>query len=558
MSASTVYVQPRRPSIAWPEPMESVYQRLPRSGGAVSGARRPDISWAERLFMSAVVAIPREERYGAVSWTATALGVSRQMVYDVAGLVHRCVGGVDGSDGAPSRTPAEVGQASDWRLERAALTLLFPGGVTLRPMTECLAELVGRPRSVGWLSEFFNEAGRRAGLVLEATDWLQVSPFVAARDEKFFDDRAYLLTVEPKSLAIISGHVEDGVDADRWAVSLALDQERTGHRLVGLAEDAAAWYPASVSAAAALTGTPYLMPVQKDHFHVLRRAGQTLRRVENAALQRLATAERKATVMSPGWTRIRDFDGWQEAHRAANEALERAQELHFWTWCLADALELVEPQSGSIRDAQTATWYLDQILDGLATVADPQVRSFTTYVRNQRHRLFTFLEWLAYPLEAWRQQCIAHFGDPALADYFERSVARAWRLTRAERSGSRRLASAVRARGEVEGQCQNDPTARRLAFALAALLDEAVRTTSAAEAVNGILERYVRARRSFPDRTSAEHYLNLLVLWHGLRRFQRGKRKGRSPFEIMGVRVFDPTGQQTDDWRAALGYPAAA
>ena len=42
-----------------------------------------------------------------------------------------------------------------------------------------------------------------------------------------------------------------------------------------LAEDAATWYPASLSTAATLLGTPCLMPVQKDVFHVLRRAHQT-------------------------------------------------------------------------------------------------------------------------------------------------------------------------------------------------------------------------------------------------------------------------------------------
>ena len=76
MSASGVYAPPRPPSIAWPEPMESVYQRLPCHGGGVAGARRPDVDWPQRLFMSAVVAIPREQRYGAVSWIADVLGGS--------------------------------------------------------------------------------------------------------------------------------------------------------------------------------------------------------------------------------------------------------------------------------------------------------------------------------------------------------------------------------------------------------------------------------------------------------------------------------------------------
>ena len=57
---------------------------------------------------------------------------------------------------------------------------------------------------------------------------------------------------------------------------------------------------------------------------------------------------------------------------------------------------------------------------------------------------------------------------------------------------------------------------------------------------------------------SAQRFLNLLILWHNMRPFERGKRKGKSPFRLAGVRVFDPDGNETDDWLAALGYPAAA
>ena len=89
-------------------------------------------------------------------------------------------------------------------------------------------------------------------------------------------------------------------------------------------------------------------------------------------------------------------------------------------------------------------------------------------------------------------------------------------------------------------------------------LDEAVRSTSPVETINSILARYLYVHKGFPDATSARRYLNLIVLWHGMRRFDRGRRQGQSPFEIAGVRIFDPAGNPTDDWRAALGYPAAA
>jgi hypothetical protein len=190
-------------------------------------------------------------------------------------------------------------------------------------MAVCLDELLGMSRSPAWLSSFFNEVGRRAGQTIDRADWSAVVPFIATRDEKFFNDRAFMLTIEPASLTIVSGHVEEGIDAERWAVSLGLDQLKTGGAILGLAEDAANWYPASLVGAASLVGTPWLMPVQKDVFHVLRRTRQTLTDVERIALAKLTAAERKATRRGKRW-HIHDLKGYAAAHQAADAALEVA------------------------------------------------------------------------------------------------------------------------------------------------------------------------------------------------------------------------------------------
>jgi hypothetical protein len=78
--------------------------------------------------------------------------------------------------------------------------------------------------------------------------------------------------VDTKSHAIVSGHVEPQVDAETWAVSLALAAEKTEFRIDGLAEDAARCYPASVALAEALLGVPFKPAIQKDNWHLSRQA----------------------------------------------------------------------------------------------------------------------------------------------------------------------------------------------------------------------------------------------------------------------------------------------
>ena len=509
-----VYTAAALSASAWPEPFETAYQMQPGYGPSVPGARRPDISYCERLLIASVVNLWAARPRGMITWLAEVHRTTRQTIYDIgAHWDRRRAAPSAAPPAAPTPTVEAPAPISDNRFARAVLTLRFPGGTSLRPMEACLDELLGETRSPTWLSIFLNGGGERAGRVLDGADWSAVTPFIATRDEKFYDDRAYLLTTEPKSLAVVSGHVEDGVDGDRWAVSLALDQDKTGHAIQGLAEDAATWYPASVKEAAALLGTPYLMPVQKDVYHVQSQARQTLTDLERTALDKLAAAEKQATRHPSGLWHISKgcFDTWKAAHAAADAALERAQALHFWVECLHDAFEVVELGTGAIRDAETAHWYLAEILTALDTIDDQRARSLAKYVRQQQHQLFTFHEWLDVDLATWRRSAAEHFGDGEVVLLFERTVARGWRLHRAVTNGQRRLRRAARrAEAEVAGLCQHDCRAHRLALELTALLEAVVRTSSASECINSLLAHFLWTKRHFPDRLSAQRFLNLL------------------------------------------------
>ena len=159
----------------------------------------------------------------------------------------------------------------------------------------------------------------------------------------------------------------------------------------------------------------------------------------------------------------------------------------------------------------------------------------------------------------WRRRAREHFGDAEVTELFERAVARSWRIQRAITNGRHCLHNAAdRAEAEVASLCQNDGRAACLALELTALLEEVVRTSSASECLNSLSNHFLVTKRSFPERLTSQRFFNLVMLWHNLRRFERGKRKGKSPFEILGVRVFDPVGNETDDWMAALGYPEEA
>jgi len=202
---SALYIATAQESITCSEPLGTAYQMQSRAAGRVPKARRPEITAPMRLLIGSVVQLGRRRPHGAITWLADVFRTSRQTIYDV---------GQAATVGGPStEAPAAQPRPDRVALERAALSLLVVGGMCLRPTAHCLAAPLGRERSAGWLAGLVDQAGAQAGKVLEAADWSAARPMIAARDELYFGEHAWLLTVATRSLTDISGHVETGVEA---------------------------------------------------------------------------------------------------------------------------------------------------------------------------------------------------------------------------------------------------------------------------------------------------------------------------------------------------------
>jgi hypothetical protein len=181
---------------AWPEPFESAYQVQPGHGPSVPGARRPDITYSQRLLIASAVNLWEDRPRGMITWLAEVYQSTRQTIYDIGAHWDQRRAVPDAASAplaAPAPTREEPSRITHNRLARGALTLRFPGGTSLRAMEACLDELLGTARSPQWSSILLAEAGELAGRVLAEADWSAVGPFIATRDEKFFDHRAYLL-----------------------------------------------------------------------------------------------------------------------------------------------------------------------------------------------------------------------------------------------------------------------------------------------------------------------------------------------------------------------------
>lgn len=564
-----LYQQTAAPAILWPEPMELIWQMQSVGWTPVSRWKRPDITLSDRAFIAAVVNLPRDQcPWGAKTWLADVYQTSRQTLYTIGAQVREALLFPGQRTGlqevqrlllpTPCLSEGPTIIVTDNRLKRTILTLLFPGGVPLRPMQDCLEVALNVTRSVGFSSQFINQAGRRAGEILDEVDYSPLGDIILARDETYFNDLVFLIGVEPLTYVLLAGQVEESCDGETWGLSLAFDQAREGLQIVGLAEDGAKFYPRSQREAAALLGADFSVPVQKDVWHTEDKAAQTVTDMERIALRKLAKAHKMGEDLTALPWDESAFDAWAGVDEEAERLVEMSGGVRFWYGCVCDALEIVDWRSGEVRDREINQWLLDKTIQGLKQLDHPRVKKLVTHLEEQQDELLTFLDLLEVQIAPWRRKLARALPDAQEQVFFERTVARAWRLNRALVNGHRQFRTEAEfALALVAELTADDENLQSLAENLLNILESVIRTSCAAETVNSVLKPYLWVKRSFQSRETAQNWFNLFRLWFCMHPFKRShKRQGKSPFQLAGIKVYTPDGRETDDWLEALGYPA--
>lgn len=536
-------------SVIWPDPIEPVWQVLSKDNQSLPEWKRPDIGLSDRLFIGAVLNLSKERRaWGIVSWMAETFDISRPSLYAIgertkAGLLStppvRLVESVQEPARSESKKTITV---TPNRIKRTALTLMFPGGVSDRAAEVCLETAFDDGRSPASLSALAHAAGWLAGNILKKVDHSVMGKVVQARDELFVGRDPILLMVEPHSLVITGLYATADRDADTWGCVLLFTQDRRVE-IRGLAEDGCIPYAASCKAA------KMDVAIQKDVWHPLADVRKVIKDVEREAYQKLKAAEILEKRLRKCWDE-KVFAEWVVLNEQFDNLVTQINRLCFWHGCLWDAVELVDWRNGEIRQRAINQWLAEETLKGIKQLPHPRIQKLVERLENQLPEMLTFLDGIVEALDDWQAQAQQHFQDHSSADYFQRSVARLWRLEHALRNGQKQFhKAALETQHWLSDWIEADPQLQELAERLLNLLERTVRTSCAAENINSVLRPYLTRRRECTDRVSRQLFLNLFVLWFNMHKFERGPRKGKSPYEIAGIDL------GTDDWLTLLGYP---
>jgi hypothetical protein len=435
-----------------------------------------------------------------------------------------------------------LGENQDLRQENARLwdwlaqTVEFPPGkqqeftataiamgLSLNQALVRLAIVMGMRARPGrsTLQRWVKAAGRAAGQVLKRLDGrCQALVLVGCLDEIFFHRRPVLVGVEPASMVWFLGHKADDRQGVTWCRHL---QGWTS--LESVLADAGTGLQAGIAAVQQQRLQAGQVPLENglDVFHTVREGQRALSQAWNqvetlwddaeAATRRVGRARRQtgdtrgvATAASAAWERA-------EAGLARYEEAEAG-------WARArSALRVFRPD-GQLNDRP---WTHEQIASALPQLSGrcwSKVRGFL-----QAEGTLTFLDRMHRRLQE---------AEPNAE--LRAALVRLWWLRRQRPRGAH--GGVIAGAGPMahlvqQVVCQRlDASWAESYRRISDVLRQTVRASSAVECMNSVLRMH-QARH----RTVTQGLLDLKRLYWNCRAFREGKRRGRCPYEHLGLKL---------------------
>ena len=360
-------------------------------------------------------------------------------------------------------------------------------------------------------------------------------------DEIFFHGNPVLVGVEPHSMAWVLGEHAVDRSGSTWTEALqgfdALEQAvvdgGSGLRR-GLAD---------FQSQRKIAGNSTTLEVSLDVFHTKQEAQRVLRKLWNRVESRWARAEAADRQVARAWRNGGDRRGFGGAAAKAWKKVERAMERYDRverTWKrIETAFELFRPD-GRLNDR---TWAEGEIAAAVKELDGTEWSKLRRALADRRS--LTFLDRLQRQLAA---------AEPR-AELCEALVRRWWLRRQSVAAGTdRRLVADAPGGGRwLAAALVQTEYCRRLAAnwqesyrRVATVLRQTVRASSAVECMNSVLRMHQGRHR-----TVTQPMLDLKRLYWNCRPFRSGKRRARSPYELLGLTL------PTTDWWQLLHTPLA-
>jgi len=389
--------------------------------------------------------------------------------------------------------------------------------------------------STGYISQYLSHVGKLLPNVLENKRG-SVQFLAFADDEIFSKSSPILITVDPISSAILRIEQVDHRSADEWSNHYqALLENDFSPRL--LVSDGGT----GLSAARAKTFTE--IPWQLDSFHgIAHRLGDWVRRLEKSAYTAIETVDKRLNTLASAKTDTvieKRLNRCFAADEAATQAIELYDNFSYLYQYLIQQLNVFDSK-GSPRHRDEVKENMQLALELMESLNHKTINKATLPIKTALADILTYFDEVDIALE--NCQKLSSDQDTLKALYL------AWQWNKAVIKSTRiaRKYKAIEQRDFYLELAELFVGDKRKYLNLKASvfeeLDQIIQASSMVECINSILRPYLNTSKN----QITQEFLNTFMFYHNHRRYHAGKRKNKTPMEIL-------TGEeQTEDWIVLL------
>jgi hypothetical protein len=340
-------------------------------------------------------------------------------------------------------------------------------------------------------------------------------------DELFAKGCPILVTVEPQSSALLCIELSKTRRWEDWKAHWECLEDNGYHAIYVVSDGGQALSKAQKEALKDIFRQP-------DTYHAIaHRLGGYVKRLEReayTAIDREDSLHKKLRLASTATARKRCRQQYTKAQTRVAQKIDRSENYASLYHCLVEELRLFE-ETGHLRNRQKAEGNMAAALEVLDTLGVGYISDAVQKVRRELPALLTYFDVAqavvvqleAFPLkqETMRALCVAW----------------QWQKHRikAKTSKARQYCAAreqvyldVAAADLHEGY-------EDLKEQIYRTLDQIVQSSSLVECLNSIIRPYLNTSRNHVT----QELLNLVMFYHNHRRYKDGKRRGKTPMELL-------------------------
>ena len=481
--------------------------------------RRDDITGTERAHIVLKCWAAKGKRDGTIQRLADQYGITRQSVNAIECKARELLPIVL-EPGPHGRHPTEKTiQVDRNRLVRGTV-VLTENGVSQRGVSSCLEELLDTEMSLGWINAELTKVEEKAAAVNE--QWQPAIGETLSGDEIYSHGQPNLLVVGNDSLFIYTLTRQPARDGDTWGCVL-LDTPDSPQ----FASDGGKGLAAGAKEAE-------IENHQLDWDHLLRPLWGQVSRLEKQAYVAIEDVEERATKFDQSHSTKRleqHLAVWERLNTEAEEKMTRHDTFLQIAQQVDAQFALIDLESGQLRDPVAGAECLRNLSKQLEEWEGRIYEKLSCNLDSFAEGLFAYQPVLTQALSP----LIERWGAPAT-----QALSRIWQIEADEKRHP--LPLNERQSRQVLWEENLDEAVSLLGEeqlwkawgALSEVLGRSWRGSMLAECVNSLL-RPVLDRRKHTD----QGCLELARFLHNVRPFERGKRVGHSPAQLVMLDVPD-------------------